>query len=90
MFSYFCYFLLFYTSISDNILLHNETQTAYIILLHDAFIVYKTVEDMMFLCVNIYWYTVTCIIMVITCQTPEFGRATTVLGITMLGKLLTG
>jgi len=43
---------------------------------------------MMFLCVNIYWYIVTCTVMVITCQTPEFGRATTVLGITMLGKFL--
>jgi len=44
----------------------------------------------MFLCVSINSYTVTCIIMVITSQTLEFGRATTVLGITMLGKLLTG
>jgi hypothetical protein len=28
--------------------------------------------------------------MVITCQTLEFGRATTVLGIIMLGQILTG
>jgi len=44
----------------------------------------------MFLCVSINSYTVTCIIMVISSQTLEFGRATAVQGITMLGKLLTG
>ena len=44
----------------------------------------------MFLCVNINSYTVTCIIMVISSQTLEFGTANTELGITVLGKLLTG
>ena len=38
----------------------------------------------------IYKYIVTCINIVITCQTVEFGRATTVLGITTLCKLLIG
>jgi len=44
----------------------------------------------MFLCVNIKSYTVTCIIMVISSQTLDFGTATTVQSITMLRKLLTG
>ena len=37
---------------------------------------------------QIYTYVVTYISMVITCQTLEFGRATTVLGITMLRTFL--
>jgi hypothetical protein len=44
----------------------------------------------MALCAKIYMCTVPCLHMVITCQKLEFGRATTVLGITMLCKILTG
>jgi hypothetical protein len=44
----------------------------------------------MFLFVNTYRYMVICIIVVISCQTVLFGKATTVLGITMLSKLVTG
>ena len=49
----------------------------------------KQVRHYVIVC-QIHKYILTCINMVITCQTVEFGRATTVLGITMLCKLLTG
>jgi len=67
----------------------NGTQAAYIILLNDTYWLLNNFRDDVLVC-QIYKYIGTCINMVITCQIVEFGRATTVLGITMLCKLLTG
>ena len=67
----------------------NETQTAYIMLQHDFHCSLNSLRHYVIVC-QIYKHILTCKNTVITCQTVEFGRATTVLGITMLCKLLIG
>jgi len=77
-------------STTDNVLLHKwKTSNIYNITAWHFYCLLNSFRHDVLVC-QINKYIVTCINMVFTCQTVEFGRATTVLGITILCKHLTG
>jgi hypothetical protein len=77
-----------YTSITDNILLHKwKTNSLYNVTACPFYCLLNSVRYDIPVC-KIYTYVVTCISMVITSQTLEFGWANTVLGETLLYNFL--